>query len=73
MITEPSPFAPLAASFAGPPEVNTVLTFHEILKRLTYAKPCCMVTPRDTGNDIQTSNKPLGASTIMDCTQVHTA
>ena len=32
-----------------------------------------MVTLRDTGNDIQTSNKPLGASTIMDCTQVHTA
>ena len=47
-----------------------MLTFHEILKRLTYAKPCCVVTPRDAVNDIQTSNKPLGASTIMDCTQV---
>ena len=73
MITILAPFALLAAPFAGPPEVNAVLTFHEILKRLTYAKPCCMVTPRDAGNDIQTSNKPLGASTIMDCTQVHTA
>ena len=73
MITTRAPFALLAAPFAGPPEVNAVLTFHEILKRLTYSKPCCMVTPRDTGNDIQTSSKPLGASTIMDCTQVHTA
>ena len=73
MITVRAPFALLAAPFAGTPEVSTVLTFHEILKFLTYAKPCCMVTPRDAGNDIQTNSKPLGASTIMDCTQVHTA
>ena len=76
MITVRAPFALLAAPFAGVGpslEVNAVLTFHEILKRLTYAKPCCMVTPRDAGNGIQSSNKPLGASTIMDCTQVHTA
>ena len=68
-----APGARLAAPFAGHPEVNAVLTFHEILKRLTYAKSCCMITPRDAGNDIQTSSKPLSASIIMDCTQVHTA
>ena len=73
MITIRAPFALLAAPFAGPPEVNAVLTFHKILKRSTYAKPCCMVTPRGAGSDVQTNSKPLGASTIMDCTQVHTA
>ena len=74
MITVRAPFALLGPrSRAHTPEVSAVLTFHEILKRLSYAKPCCMITPRDTGNDIQTSNQPLGASTIMDCTQVHTA
>ena len=72
MITVRAPFALLAAPFAGPPEVNTVLTFHETLKRLTHAKPCCVVTPRSVKNHIQANSKPLGASTIMDCTQVHT-
>ena len=48
-------------------------TFGVISKRLIYAKPSCMVTPKSTFNDIQANSKPLGASTIMDCTQVHTA
>ena len=44
-----------------------------INKRLIYAKPGCVATPRSAGNAFQANSKPLGASTVMDCTQVHTA
>ena len=44
-----------------------------INKRLIYAKPSFVVTPKSAFNDFQANSKPLGASTIMDCTQVHTA
>ena len=42
-------------------------------KRLIYAKPSFVVTPKSASNDFQTNSKPLGASIIMDYTQVNTA
>ena len=44
-----------------------------ISKRLIYAKPSFVVTPKSASNDFQTNSKPLGASIIMDYTQVNTA
>ena len=44
-----------------------------ISKRLIYANSSYVVTPRSACNDFQANSKSLGTSTIMDCTQVHTA
>ena len=75
VITERSPFALLAGLVGGPSFLcqGGNGTFDMINKRLIYAKPSCVVTPKSACNDIQANCKPLGASTIVDCTQMHTA
>ena len=46
-------------------------TFDMINKRLIYAKPSRVVTPKSACNNFLPNSKPLGASNInMDCTQV---
>ena len=42
-------------------------------KRLTYAKLCSVASLRGKHNHVQANSQPLGASNIMDCTQVHIA
>jgi hypothetical protein len=70
VITEPSPFALLAA-LSGTVRCQQPMTFWSmIMKRLAHAKPCCVVAPREVTNHIQANSKPLGASTIIGCTQV---
>ena len=43
-----------------------------ISKRLIHAKLSCVITHSSVCNDFQANSKPSGASTIMDCTQLHT-
>ena len=75
VITERSTFALLAASSGhrAVPCQGGDGTFDIINDSLIYAKPSCVVTPRSACNDFQANSELLGASTIMDCTQVHAA
>ena len=73
VITGRSPFALLSASSVGRPVPRGDGTFDMTNKRLIYAKPSCVVTYKSASNEFQANSKPLGASTIMDCTQVNTA